>query len=83
LGIEGMSEVAHFVQDAAKRPDVRLVSIGLVLEQLWRHVVRSADARVGKVLGAVEHLGDAEVSKSNLHKINEYEANSVDLLCHF
>lgn len=66
LGVESVPQIAHLVQDAAQRPHIRLVPIGLVLEQLRRHVIRRADTRVREVLRAIEHLGYAKVAESDL-----------------
>jgi hypothetical protein len=54
--VEGVVEGGHFVEDAAEGPDVRLVVVGLVFEDLRRHVVGGSDAGSSKVLGALHHL---------------------------
>ena len=42
LCVEGVFFLAHFVHDAAEAPDVGFEGVGLVIEQLRGHVVRSA-----------------------------------------
>ena len=53
VGAEGRLERAHFVQDAAQRPDIRLRPVRLILPHFWACVVRSACLRVQEAL-----LGD-------------------------
>ena len=63
LGIECVVEGGHLVKHAAEGPDVGLVVVRLVFEDFRAHVVRRPNARAGKVHGALEHLGDPEVSQ--------------------
>ena len=66
LSIEGMAKIAHLIEHAAEGPNVRFVTVRLVFEKLWRHVVRRPNAGVREVLGAIEDLGNAKVAQSYL-----------------
>ena len=67
LGVEGVPQVAHLVEDAAEGPHVGLITVWLVFEQFWRHVVGRTNARVGEIFGAVEDLGNTKITKSDLN----------------
>ena len=60
-----MLQRAQLVEDAAKRPDVTLVVVWLVLAYLRREVVWGADCRLREVLCVLQHLGNAKVPKLN------------------
>lgn len=51
-----MLEREQLVEEAPERPDVRLIVVGMVLENLRRHVVRRPDARAGEVAGTPQKL---------------------------
>lgn len=84
LGVEGVAEVAHFVEAAAHGPDIAFVGVGLVFEELGAHVVGGSDAGVGKVARGVEDLGDAEVAEADAAIFEEdvlrFEVAVEDLL---
>ena len=45
---EGWQSSCHLIEDTAKCPDVRLVTVDtLIVEKLWRHVVRRAILALG------------------------------------
>lgn len=56
LSVEGVLEGQQLVQEAPERPDVRLVVVRVVLENLWRHVVGRSDARAREVAGTPQKL---------------------------
>ena len=56
----------QLIKYAAKRPDIALVSVRLVLADLGRHVVRSALHCHRVVLGAFKNFTDAEIAKFNI-----------------
>lgn len=66
VGVEGVAERAHLVEDAAEGPDVRLLVVGLLLADLRGQVVGRADGGLGAVVGVLEHSGDAEVADFDL-----------------
>ena len=66
LSIEGMSQVAHFIEHASKGPHITLVTVVLSLEKLRWHVVWSSNASVSKVFRTVQNLCDTEISQSYL-----------------
>lgn len=51
-----MLEGQKLVEQAAECPDVRLVVVRVVLEDLRRHVVRGPDARARELAGAPQQL---------------------------
>ena len=55
-GLEGVLQRRHLVEDAAERPDVRFVVVGLVVADLRRQVVRGPDRRPGQLPGVPQHL---------------------------
>lgn len=56
LGVEGVLKGQKLVEQAPECPDVRLVVVRVVLENLWRHVVRSPDARARELTGTSQQL---------------------------
>ena len=66
VGIESMSQSHHLVQDAAKRPDVRLLVVGLLLTNFGREVVRSANSSLSAVIGVLKDSRNAEVTYLDL-----------------
>ena len=56
-----MLQSGHLIDAAAEGPDVRLVVVWLVGEQLGAHVVGRANDSVSKVTGAVQHTRYAQV----------------------
>lgn len=65
LCIKGMPEVAHFVEDAAKCPNIWFVAVWLIFEEFWRHIIRSSNACISKIFGAIQHLSNSKITKSN------------------
>mmetsp|Transcript_77110 Transcript_77110/g.204722 ORF Transcript_77110/g.204722 Transcript_77110/m.204722 type:complete len:544 (+) Transcript_77110:443-2074(+) len=63
LGIECPLPVHDLIENAAKRPNITLVAVRLVVDELGRHVERRANLRFRKVCCGVEHLGDPEVAQ--------------------
>ena len=66
LGVECVAQVAHLIEHAAEGPHIRLVTVGLILKELGRHVVRGPDACVCEVFRAVEDLGYSEIAQTDL-----------------
>lgn len=60
-----MLEGQKLVQQAPESPDVRLVVVRVVLEDLRGHVVGSPDARAREVAGAPKQLFLSSVNPSN------------------
>ena len=61
--MKGVFQGAKLVQDTTKSPNVRLVSVGLVLANLWRHVIWSSLHGHGVILSAFKNFRYTEVSK--------------------
>jgi len=57
-----MSQSYHLVQDAAERPNIRLLVIRLLLTDLRRKVVRSSNGRHCTVVGVLEDSSNAKVA---------------------
>lgn len=53
LCVKGVFKGAEFIEDATQSPDIRLVSVRLILAHLWRHVVRCTLHRHSMILGAL------------------------------
>ena len=60
--LEGLGELAHFVQDTAEGPDVGLCVVGNVLADLWAHVIWASDAGALDVTRVLELCGNAKVA---------------------
>ena len=71
-----MSESAHLVQDAAKRPNIRLLVVWLLLADLWRQVVRRTNGCLSAIIGVLEDPSDTEVSNLDLSTLRH-----EDVLC--
>lgn len=56
-------EGGKLIQDAACGPHIRLVVVRLVLEQLRAHVVGCTNLCAGKGHGAIQDLGNAQVTQ--------------------
>ena len=65
--VEGVLVGAHAVQNDAERPHVRLVRIGVAMDNLGGKVDGRTDDRLGELGGAREETGDAEVA--DLHRV--------------
>lgn len=63
LSMESVLQSVELVEDTAQCPDVALISVGLVLAHLGRHVVRSALNRHSVVLSAFKNFTDAKVAQ--------------------
>lgn len=61
-----MFQSHHFLKDAAQRPHVTLLVVGLLLADLRRQVLGSADCGLRTVLSVLEHSGNAEVAHFDL-----------------
>ena len=61
-----MPQGHHFVEDAAERPDVRLLIVGFLLADLGREVVGRANSCLRTVVRVLEHSGNAEVANLDL-----------------
>ena len=48
-GREGVFQSGHLIHAAAQGPDITLVVVGLVGEQLWTHVVGSSHHGAGQI----------------------------------
>ena len=66
LCVKSVSQVAHFIEDAAESPHITFVGVILGLEKLRTHVIGCSNARISKVFSTVEHLCYAKISKSDL-----------------
>ena len=60
--LEWILETAQLVEYAAKRPDVTLTVVWLVLAHLRRQVIRRSNLRRGELVTGLETLGQAEVA---------------------
>ena len=56
-----MFECGNFIDTATQSPDIRLVVVGLVREELWAHVVGCAYDCAGQIIGALQHTSDAQI----------------------
>lgn len=61
-----MSQRYHLVENAAKRPDVWLLVVRLLLANLGRQVVWRADRSLSAVVGVLQNARDAEVADLDL-----------------
>lgn len=57
-----MVQRRHLVQNAAEGPYIRLVVVGLIVEEFRGHVVRRPDPRAGKVHRAFQYLRRVPIS---------------------
>ena len=66
VGVKGVPQCDHLVEDAAQRPYVRLLVVRLLLADLRREVVRSTDGRLGAIVSVLKHACNTEISDFNL-----------------
>ena len=71
LCVEGVPQVAHFIKNAPESPHITLVTVGLGLEQLGRHVVWRTDARVREIFRVVQDSRNTKVSETDLEQMTE------------
>ena len=62
-GFERSPQREHLVDDAARRPDITLLIVALLLNLLWAHVVRCADMGVGKDRLVAHHPAQPEIAQ--------------------
>lgn len=74
-----MFESAQLIEDAAQRPDITLVVVGLLLAELRGQIVRGADDGVREVCGLVEELGHTQVSDFDLVLSSEEHVYGLDV----
>jgi hypothetical protein len=60
---EGRTEATHLIENAAKRPDIRLTAIRLVPPNLRTGIIRRAGLCIDKSLLVVIYLRDVEISQ--------------------
>ena len=56
---------AEFIENASKRPNVRLIVVWLLFAKLRREVVRRADDRVRHIVRLVELASNAQIANFN------------------
>lgn len=78
---EGWLKSKHLVDDAAKGPDIRLVTVGLILPHLGGGVVRSARLRVVKPV-LVGHFAHVHVAEFRLVKVPAFHLCRILVLEH-
>jgi len=76
-GAEGRQERDHFVEDAAQRPDVRLVVVGLIFPHFWRAVV--GRARLGAQQALLGHFAHIEVAELDDASLGQEEIGALDV----
>ena len=69
IGTEGRNESTHFVKDAAKRPDITLAIVWLILPDLRASIIRRACLSVAETF--LDDLGDVQITKLRLHVLKE------------
>jgi hypothetical protein len=52
----------HFVQDASKRPNIRLLVVRLLLADLWRQVIRSSYSCLSAIIGVLQNTSNTKVT---------------------
>ena len=57
-----MAESNHFVQDASKRPNIRLLVVRFLLADLWRQVIRSSDSCLSAIIGVLQNTSNTKVT---------------------
>jgi len=62
VSVEGMAQCHHLIQNAAERPDVRLLVVRFFLADLWREVVRCANGSLCTVVSVLQHSRNSEVA---------------------
>ena len=85
LGFEGWAQGRHLVDDAAKRPDVALFIVLLIVDLLWAHVVRCANVGLGKHGLLIHNSGEAEITQFSVsltieENVAGFEITVEDLL---
>ena len=70
VGIKGVLQGEHFIQNATHTPDVTLLVVRFLLANLRRQVVRGANGSLSAVVSVLEQSGNSKVP--NLH---------ISLLC--
>ena len=61
-----MPQRYHLIQNAPKRPYIRLLIIGLLLADFGREVVRCTYGRLGTIVSMLEDTGDSEITNFDL-----------------
>ena len=73
VGVEGMPQCDHLVQDAPQRPNIRLLVIGLLLANLGREVIRGTDGCLCTIVSVLEDTGNSKVTNFYLSTLgHEY-----------
>jgi hypothetical protein len=62
VAVKWRRETGHMIQHTPRRPDVRLVVVGLLSDQLWTQVERSPNPRVLRHSRIRHYLRDAEIA---------------------
>ena len=62
VGVKGMPEGDHFVEDAAERPNVTFLIVWLFLANFWRKVVWSTDGSLGAIIGMLQNPGYTKIT---------------------
>lgn len=71
IGIEGVLELTHFVQDTAERPNIRLVRVRFVLAHFRTHRIRGTHHRHGEFVGGAQHTCDTKVPQSHTPSLRD------------
>ena len=74
-----MLEGAKLVKNAAKRPNITLMIVGLLLAQLRAEVVRRADNGVSEVRRLVQHLRHTQIPNLDLVFLSQEHVNGLDV----
>lgn len=79
VSLKRSMQSAHFIENAAQHPHVRLIVIALPHADFRRKVVRSAERGFGKVVGALQHFGDAEVTQLHLVQFGQEDVLTLQI----
>ncbi len=58
-----MLEHAEFIEDAAKGPHIRSISVRIILANFGAHVIGCADDCMRSLVSVLENLRDAEIAE--------------------
>ena len=74
-----MLEGAELIEDAAKRPNVTLMIIRLLLAQLGTEVIWRADDCVCEVRRLIQHLCNTQIPNLDLVLLGQEHVDSLDV----
>ena len=64
--VEGVPQRNHLIQDAAKRPNIWLLVVGLLLADLGWQIVWCSDSRLGTVVSVLQDASNSKVTDLDL-----------------